>query len=325
MKLQSALQGERVSDAARARIALTLPVLKGILFALAGERVLRLGGHPKITLADLGREYREGSGDCGICFEYAVHDSLRAKDPNVHALISNLLDDYCGIKSGAESILFGAEKSGAISLIETSATLLDNESRVLSGKVGQPAKLLKNWGPIKRALRSVEARNRLPASIRGLWKADLFLGSAAEGRWVGSTLKLNRADFEGAAGLRVGIYPEVKKGEGPVLDDRNNLVLCPLPYDAHFMEIFYSSFFLVKQFLLANAKVPPPVNLPNSADRFVAQQLEDRRLFPVLDVIDAMYPLGQPGLARDAVVGDSAADPDAPVDAVAPLPEKGGE
>lgn len=319
MKLQKEVQLADVSDVARARIALSLPVLKGVLFALQHARVHRLGGYERITLADLAREYREGSGDCGICFEYAVHDSLQAKDKNVHALLSNVLNDFCGIKTGAESILFGAEKTGGISLIETSQNLIDGNSRILSGKIGQPAKLQKQWGTIQKALRDTKARDRLPTSIKGLWKADLFLGSSQEGRWVGTTLKLNKTDFQGAAGLRLGIYPETRKGEAPSRDESNNLVLCPLPYDANFMESFYSSFFAVKQFLLADAKVPKPVALPSSADRFLTQQFEDRRDFPVLDVIEAMYALGQPDLTGESVIGSASSDSTAPMDAVAPV------
>lgn len=319
MKLQKEVQRAEVSDVARARIALSLPVLKGVLFALQRDRVARLGGYEKITLADLAREYREGSGDCGICFEYAVHDSLLAKDENVYALLSNVLNDFCGIKTGAESILFGAEKSGGISLIDTSHSLINDDSRVLSGKVGQPAKLKKQWETIKKALRDTKARDRLPTSIKGLWKADLFLGSSDEARLIGTTLKLNKSDFQGAAGIRLGFYPETKKGEGPSRDEKNNLVLCPLSYDASFMEAFYSSFFAVKQFLLADAKVPKPVALPASADRFLAQQFEDRREFPVIDIIEAMYPLGQPNLTDESVVGSAKDDDGAPMDAVAPV------
>lgn len=322
MKIQTEIQRARISDAARARIALVLPVLKGVLFALQRDRVERFGGYEKITLADLGREYREGSGDCGICFEYAVHDSLRLKDKSIYGLLSSVLEDYCGIKTGAESILFGAEKTGGLSLIETSADLLDNESRILSGKIGQPAKLKKNWDRIKKALRDAKARERLPSSIKGLWKADLFLGSSDEGRWVGSTLKLNKRDFEGAPGLRLGIYPEMRAGEGPSRDEANNLVLCPLPYDSSFMELFYTSFFTVKQFLIADTRVPKPVALPNAADRFVAQQLEERRQFAVLDILEAMYPMGQPDLTAESLVGSSKADASAPLDALAPVPIK---
>lgn len=319
MKLQKEVQLAEVTDVARARIALALPVLKGVLFALQHARVARLGGYEQITLADLAREHREGSGDCGICFEYAVHDSLQAKHESVHALLSNVLNDFCGIKTGAESILFGAEKTGGISLIQTSQSLINENSRILSGKIGQPAKLQKQWAAIQKAFRDTKARDRLPGSIRGLWKADLFLGSSVEDRWVGTTLKLNKSDFQGAAGLRIGIYPETRRGEGPTRDDSNNLVLCPLPYDANFMESFYSSFFAVKQFMLADARVPKPVALPNSADRFLAQQLEDRRDFPVLAVIDAMYAMGQPGLTGESLVGSASGDAEAPMDAVAPI------
>lgn len=90
MKLQKEVQRADVSDVARARIALSLPVLKGVLFALQRDRVIRLGGYEAITLADLAREYREGSGDCGICFEYAVHDSLQAKDARVYDLLQTV-------------------------------------------------------------------------------------------------------------------------------------------------------------------------------------------------------------------------------------------
>lgn len=45
MKLQKEVQRAEVSDVARARIALSLPVLKGVLFALQRDRVARLGGY----------------------------------------------------------------------------------------------------------------------------------------------------------------------------------------------------------------------------------------------------------------------------------------
>lgn len=320
MKLQTEKQKGPVTDAARARIALALPVLKGVLFALQRARIDRLGGYEKVTLADLGREYREGSGDCGICFEYAVHDSLRSQDALIYALISEVLEGFCGIRGGAQSILFGAEKTGSISLIETPDTLITDESRILSGRIGQPAKLKKNWDRIKQALRDTKARDRLPNSIKGVWKADLFIGSADEGRWVGTTLKLIRQDFEGAPGLRVGIFPETRHGERPSRDEKNNLVLCPLPYNSSFMELFYSAFFIVKQFLIADARTPKPVALPNSADRFVAQELEARREFSVIEILEAMYPMGQPGLTDESIVG--AQEEAAPLDALAPVPAK---
>ena len=88
------------------------------------------------------------------------------------------------------------------------------------------------------------------------------------------------------------------------------------------METFYSAFFAVKQLLLADAKVPKPVALPSSADRFVAQQFEDRRDFPVLEIIENMYPMGQTNLTAESVVGPARDDAVAPLDAIAPVPRQ---
>ena len=318
MRLQIETQLESINDAARARIAMVLPVLKGLLFSLNNQRIERLGGHKTVTLADLAREYREGSGDCGICFEYAVHDAIKAKDHRVYDLISELIDDRCGIAGGAESILFGAEKNGAVSLIETPEDWITDDARILAGSVGQPAKLRKQWNRIKKALRDQEARDKLPESIKGLWKADLFVGNVNQERWIGTTLKINPVDFEGAPGLRLGIYPERKQGEAPTIDEDRNLILCPLPYNGSFMELFYSSFFIVKTFCAADARIPKPVALPNASDRHVAALLEERREFPIIEIIDAMEPMAQPRLLKTRYVGEKQLEFDEII-AVAPV------
>jgi hypothetical protein len=318
VKLQIEAQKSPITDQARARIGIALPILKGILFSLKRDRVSRLGGYEKITIEDLAREYREGAGDCGICFEYAVHEAIKNKDKNIWSIISEVLEDNCKIKGGAHSILFGAEKAGVLDLIDTPSMMINDDTRVLAGTIGQPAKLQKHWDKIRKAMNNVQQRLALPVSINGLWKSDLFLGNPERNRWVGTSLKLNPSDFEEAAGLRIGIYPEKKPGERPSKNRKNNLIMCPLPYNANFMELFYSSFFTVKQFILADAKLPAPVKLPNGSDRIVAQQLEDRRSFTVLDVLEAMEPLGQPDLLDSTAIGNQ----DNKTSAVAPIPLK---
>lgn len=296
------------------------PILRATLYALKRERIERLGGYAAITLADLAREYREGAGDCGICFEYAVHDAIRHQDAQIHPLISNVLEDFCGIREGAQSILFGAEKNGALSLIETTASLLSDDSRILVGKKGQPPKLRRHLSKLMKAFRSAGESEELPPSIRGLWRADLFVGSPSEDRWVGTTLKINASDLEGAPGLRIGIYPERKKGEGPSRDEAKNLILCPLPYNAGFMELFYSTFFIMKQFLAADAQLPRPVALPASDDRHVASELVARRQYPVLEVVEALEPIAQPGLLVSSTAGESSTSAD--TSAVAPVAQR---
>lgn len=107
MKLAIEVQVAEITDETRARISMVRPVLRATLFALKQEIVDRLGGYGKITLADLARVYREGSGDCGICFEYAIHDAIKRRDPLLLPRISEVLEDFCKIPgSDARSILF---------------------------------------------------------------------------------------------------------------------------------------------------------------------------------------------------------------------------
>jgi hypothetical protein len=320
MKVDVETQLEPISDDARARIAMIRPILRATLYSLKRDRVERLGGYSKITLADLAREYREGSGDCGICFEYAVHDAIRSKDTQIEPLVSTVLEDFCGIREGADSILFGAEKSGAFSLIDTASELLTDESRILVGKIGQPPKLKRHLERILKAFRTAKGKADLPPSIAGLWRADLFIGSPAQERWVGTTLKINPADLEAAPGLRIGVYPERKKGEAPGRDEAKNLILCPLPYNAGFMELFYSSFGIMKQVTKADAQMPSAVALYHSADRYVAGELVGRRGFPILEVIDGLAAMAQPGLLASRVAGDVTEE--LPTSAVAPVPQK---
>lgn len=85
--------------------------------------------------------------------------------------------------------------------------------------------------------------------------------------------------------------------------ETKNLIVCPIPYDQSFMEIFYQGWAIIKYFLNADTHVPKEVYLPHGADRLVAKFLEDRRNFPVIDVIDALNIVKQPELLD--VVDDS--------------------
>jgi len=142
---------------------------------------------------------------------------------------------------------------------------------------------------ISGAFRNRKTRLALPWSIRGLWKADLFVGFTDSNRWVATTIKINPASLEGAAGLRIGIVPTKQGGTDRVRrDDDKNLVICPLHHDADFMQTFYECWRIIQAFLEADATVPREVSLPNPAHREVARILAERREFTVLEVIDAI-------------------------------------
>ena len=84
------------------------------------------------------------------------------------------------------------------------------------------------------------------------------------------------------------------------MDSQRNLVVCPVPYDASFMEVFYVSWGIVMQFLAADAMLPRESHLPVPFQRQVANELASRRNFKVLDVIDALLPIAQPHLLMQA-------------------------
>ena len=49
------------------------PILFALLMGLKNEVIQSFNGLDKIRLRELARNYREGDGDCGICFEYSIH------------------------------------------------------------------------------------------------------------------------------------------------------------------------------------------------------------------------------------------------------------
>ncbi len=305
MKILTGIQAAQISDAVMAKFAMVVPVLEASLYSLAIDRVARLEGYGKITLYDLAREMREGDGDAGICLEYAVHEGIAQKSDLIYPLASEALERFCGIKGGASSILFGPEKDGRIPILETVNRSLTDDSLVYLGDRGRPPKLKRHIPEIINSFRRPDARNGLPRSIRDLYKADIFIGNGATEQWVGTTIKSHRSLLEGAQGLRIGMYPrETTNDDEPRFDDKLNLILLPLPYDMGFSELFYATFFLVRAFFKADAHVPAPVSLPMAEDQFVTRELEKRREFPILDVIQVIREMSQRDLLTTEPVRD---------------------
>lgn len=197
----------------------------------------------------LPRLRRPGDGDTGICFEYAAHDAIRRGEAKVSERVRDA-PGRCKVPGGeVGSILFGAEKAGSQQLIDTAAELLTAESSLLSGSRGRPVKLKKHLASAAAAFRKRGVGSSLPQSISGLWRADLFLGCPDQDYWVGTTVKINPTTLTGDRGLRVGIVP-ANQGESDAIykDDKRNLVVCPLPYDGSFVQIFYLAWEVVMAF-----------------------------------------------------------------------------
>lgn len=318
MKALKSVQAEDLEDSVRAKFAMVVPVLEATLASLNRRRVDRLGGLDKVTLSDLAREYRAGSGDAGICFEYAVNEAIAAANPLIHPLASEVLENYCGIQGGSHSLLFGPEKEGVIPILESVQDALTDDSRVYVSNRGQPPKLRRYIPQIMRAFHRNEVRNSLPRSISGLWKADLFIGNKNSEKWVGTTVKVNPRNLQGAQGLRIGIYPRAdapgcpSARRGPQLDPPSVAVRRGVHGD-----LLQGPFYLTRAFLRADAEVPPPVDLPDAEDRFVTAELEARRDFPIRDVMGVLRDMSQEGLLQTADVEE--------IPATAALSEEGLE
>jgi hypothetical protein len=297
--VRSENQQREVAGEVAALIAVVRPILEGLLVSLKADVTEEVGGVEAVKLKMLPRLYRAGDGDCGICFEYAVHDAVSRGDGDVLNRIEDALRQ-CRVPGTAfQSILFGAEKKGASQLIATAEEVLTDDSRLLTGRRSQPPKLKSYLNTLAAAFRRPSTRLSLPTSINGLWKADLFLGTTDGDRYVGTTVKINHQHLESANGLRVGIVPAShEKSDRVRRDDKRNLIVCPLPYDQSFMEIFFNGWGIVQQVIHADAEMPTEVKLPVSAHRHVAKELVTRREYPVLEVIEALRPIAQPELLR---------------------------
>lgn len=302
IQLRLEFQETPVADEVSAITAVVRPILEGLLYSLKKDVVEQAGGYEGAKLMMLPRLYRPGDGDCGLCFEYAIHDALNRHDSTVEARLQDAMS-RCNVRGGTSaSILFGAEKTGALRLIDTAKEVLTDDSHLLAGNRGRPAKLRRHIDAAAAAFRKRGSQYLLPWTISGIWKADLFVGFTDTDKWVATSVKINRSHLEAARGLRIGIVPTLQgKSDSIRKDEQRNLVICPIPHDQAFMETFYQGWSVVKQFIEADAKVPKEVALPRAPERQVARYLSDRREFPVKDVIDALVPLSQPELLRTDV------------------------
>jgi hypothetical protein len=311
MQLRIETQSATVADEVSALASVMQPILRGLLYSLQGSRVDRLGGYGAITLWDLAREMRESPGDCGVCFEYAVHDALRTDNSMVVERVDEALRKHCKVKGNdLQSILFGAEKAGSQRLIETVKELLTDQSQLMNGTRGRPVKLRRHIDAAAAAFRTQGRTSSLPQSISGLWRADLFVGQTSPDRWVGTTVKSNASSLRAVRGLRLAIVPAKGNRDAIYKDDPKNLVVVPLLFDGDFMDVFYRAWWAVVYFLDADAKEPAQGVLTEPAQRQIVRLLAGHRGKPVLDVIDLLGPIAQPGLIapHEAIAGLASPD-----------------
>jgi hypothetical protein len=74
------------------------------------------------------------------------------------------------------------------------------------------------------------------------------------------------------------------------------------------MELYYKAFFLVRAFMKADGRVPPPVNLPDAEDRLVTSELEVRRDYPLIEVLGVLRGMSQADLLETGPIQDLGVD-----------------
>lgn len=306
MEIREERQYSAVADQVSALVAVTRPIIAGVLQSIATD-MIEAAGHSRasLPLKLLGRLRKQGDGDCGIAFEYAIHDAIASGDPIATERVSDALKKCRITRGDPASILFAIEKAGSQQLVSTEIDLITDNSRALSGYRGQPVKLKKHFNQLAAAFRRPSTRPNLPQSIRGLWKADLFLGSPVPDHWVGTTVKINPNRLEAARGLRIAIVPSGSgRSDAIRLDEQKNLVVCPMPHDGSFMQIFYEAWRIIQVLCTTDFGTPREVELPVPAHREVARVYVERREFPVFDVLEVIQQFAQPELlvTRDDTV-----------------------
>lgn len=297
MEVREERQVNPVAEDVSALVAVTRPILAGLLHSIGEEYLIAHGGREDMRLGDLGRVRKANDGDLGVAFEYAVHDAIMGGNPIVLDRIGTALRK-CRIDRGnPESILFAMEKNGSKQLIETKRELITADSRVLSGNRGQPVKLQRYMNQLAAAFHRPTTRLALPRSIQGLWKADLFVGSTTPDHWVGTTIKVNPRQLEGAPGLRVAIVPtSAGRSDSVRLDEQKNLIICPLPHDFSFMQTFHEGMRIVQMLVARDFYMPSGADLPNPMHREVARIYVERRDFSVREVLESVAVFAQPEL-----------------------------
>ncbi|MGN0294688.1 MAG: hypothetical protein ACI4D3_11875 [Lachnospiraceae bacterium] len=265
--------------------AMVAPILFGLLVGLKSEVVESCHGIDKILLRELARNYREGDGDCGICFEYAVHSAIRNNNPLVIERIQSALS-MCGIEGkNTTSILLGFEKSKLLQINNELLNTLTENSILLSEPYGERIKIKKYLERIQKSFRFYNTRNNLPVRINGIWKADLFVGNTDTDMWAAASVKINPLALRYAKGLAIGIVPSRWEQEKPC-QVKNGMIICPLLYENNFMNYFYSAWRIVYFFIKNDAKIPHERFLAGIEELRVAKYLEQKRDVPVLELVD---------------------------------------
>ena len=99
MEVREERQVNAVAEDVSALVAVTRPIIAGLLHSIAEEFLTPHGGRENMRLGDLGRVRKANDGDLGVAFEYAVHEAIVNHNPIVMERIGSALR-RCRIERG---------------------------------------------------------------------------------------------------------------------------------------------------------------------------------------------------------------------------------
>jgi hypothetical protein len=119
LEIREGRQSNPVADEVGALVAVTRPVIAGVLQSISEEVVNTIGERGRLPLRMLGRLRKRGDGDCGIAFEYAVHDAVISAEPVVVEGVADALNKCRIVRGNPASIRFAIENRGCPGLRRT--------------------------------------------------------------------------------------------------------------------------------------------------------------------------------------------------------------
>src|SRR5262249_44471764 len=136
MEIREGRQSNPVADEVGALVAVTRPVIAGVLHSISEEVVNAVGERGRLPLRRLGRRRKLGAGEWGTTFGSAVRDAVISLELVVAERVADAVNKRRIERGNPTSILFAIEKSAAQQLISTEVGLITENSRVLSGQPG---------------------------------------------------------------------------------------------------------------------------------------------------------------------------------------------
>lgn len=300
-------QNAPVDEYGRALYAVARSILRALIDSISPEDLTDLNT-PLLDirmrqLAKIARLERD-KGMKGDGFEWAVHEAILGKEPNVLEPISRGLRRASKYVKDSEptSLMFGQERAKYLGFLDAVVDEAGTDSYLLPQGKGKPF----NFGPwVSVAAQGYTAEPMLQERIKKIWKTDLFLSTLDDKKHFAATVKSNFAQLEGGQGLRIGIVPESTDHNNPAgvtYNKKHGLWVVSLADPNGFMGLFNDSYHAVARAIctLGKQAQPPYFVKPSAKAQKIQEQIEKYPDAKAIDIEDALNEAAQQDLVSSS-------------------------